>query len=351
MPHEWGGVTAQPHDCGYAGCCLYDYCFTPERAKELLAPELLFGGGAGESGSGGALNEGACPSRGQLAFCTFATLVESNEPDQCCYVLSHGTCCGRPFVVHGQPRLSELRRTDDWRDAMTSPSGDAELSATEREVLASLWAADGLMEHASVASFARFALELMSMGAPADLVEAAQRASLDEVEHARSCFGLASRFAGAPLGPSALDMHGVELARSLPELALAVLREGAIGETLAAALAHEQCAAATDADCRRALERIARDEAAHAVLAWRFLRYAVDRCGAPLAEELRTAAAAARHFVATPVALSEVVAARYGRLLEHRQVAVVDETWREVIEPALQALSGSTSASAASLLG
>jgi hypothetical protein len=47
------------------------------------------------------------------------------------------------------------------------------------------------MEHASVAAFARFTLDLLALGAPADLVQSAQQALGDEIAHAELCFGLA----------------------------------------------------------------------------------------------------------------------------------------------------------------
>jgi hypothetical protein len=64
------------------------------------------------------------------------------------------------------------------------------------------------MEHASVAAFARFVLELLSAGAPLELVEGAGDAMRDELRHTQICFGLASAYAGAPIGPGPLDTTG-----------------------------------------------------------------------------------------------------------------------------------------------
>lgn len=52
------------------------------------------------------------------------------------------------------------------------------------------------MEHASVAAFARFTLQLLAMGAPAELVQASVGAAADELDHARLRFGIADRFDG-----------------------------------------------------------------------------------------------------------------------------------------------------------
>src|SRR5688572_10054793 len=83
---------------------------------------------------------------------------------------------------------------------------DSDLFDSARERAAEYWANAGLFEHASVAAFARFALQLLALGAPADLVASAQAAMADEIEHARLCFGLAWRYRGRSVGPSALPI-------------------------------------------------------------------------------------------------------------------------------------------------
>lgn len=338
-----GDVTAESYDCNNPGpgsCCNYDFCFSPEQAAEVFrtAAEPAEAAGAGPGGAGPAL---ACPPAmsTHLSGCTIAT-TSLSDTGECCYRVFHGTCCGRALIVEGEARQGQLRPRADWCETR-SWRADAELPDDERAELAAAWAEDALMEHASVASFARFALELLGAGAPASLIEDAQRASLDEIVHARLCFGLASGFAGRDLGPSALNLRGVELERSLADLAVAVLLEGAVGETLAAALAREQLTLAGDARCREALEVIARDEAAHALLAWRFLRYAVDRGGANVVERLRSAARGAPRQLAEPTSrMPADVWNHYGRLTSEQQRRAVDEAWREVIAPAVQLLCG-----------
>jgi hypothetical protein len=78
-------------------------------------------------------------------------------------------------------------------------ASDLTLDEATRVELARAWLADASLEHASIASFARFTLLALSFGAPADLLAEAQHAALDEVAHAQLCFGLASRYAGSPL--------------------------------------------------------------------------------------------------------------------------------------------------------
>jgi hypothetical protein len=169
-------------------------------------------------------------------------------------------CLGRPWVIGGVPTTA----------ALVGPN--CEPSST--------WARDGLYEHASVASFARFVTELLALGAPPALIQAAQSAILDELEHARLCFELAAREPG-PLPLRRLHEQG-GVQPDPVALALAVFEEGCIGEGVAAIRAGVAAAEAEDPDARRVLEQIAVDERRHAALAWRTLRWLLDEFGAPV---------------------------------------------------------------------
>jgi hypothetical protein len=60
------------------------------------------------------------------------------------------------------------------------------------------------------------------------------------------------------------------------------VREGCIGETIAALQARLGAAYAQDARVRGSLEQIAEDEARHALLAWRFVAWAIAQGGEPV---------------------------------------------------------------------
>lgn len=269
---------------------------------------------------------------------------------QCCYVVTEeaqpcGT--GRPFYVAGAARTARARRGDGgWIDKALAPAA-RDLPARARAALSEAWTRDALLEHASVASFSRFSLELLAAGAPADLVGAAHRAALDEVRHARLCFALASAYGGEPIAPSPLAMEGAMLtACDLPALAAETARDAAIGETLSAILAAEQLARATDPAVRRALTVIAEDEARHAELAWRTLAWAVERGGAPVRAALRAIFSdAARHFPVTarsPEGVAPEIAAAHGRLDHETACEVVIRGLAEVVLPSATALLGHT---------
>jgi hypothetical protein len=186
--------------------------------------------------------------------------------------------CGRPFLVAEEARVAPLEKRPDWCEA-SAPPRVTDLTDHERRALAEHWSAMGQMEHASIAAFARFALELLALGAPAALVTGAHEAMADETAHARAAFTLASAYAGRTLGPGPLPIDGALGASTARSTFATLLREGCIGETLAAVEATEALADATDAAVRAALARISSDETRHAELAWRTAAWLVEREG------------------------------------------------------------------------
>jgi hypothetical protein len=218
------------------------------------------------------------------------------QPDLCAsQCVPNGSCTvGRPFLVRGEARRASLRiddRVAQHHDDLDAPTRDA---------LARHWADCGLAEHASVAAFARFALQLMSLGAPGDLLADTARAMADEVEHARLCFALARRYAGVEIeaGPLATD-DALADALDLVSIAELVANEACVGETLAAIEAAESLAHARDPQVRAALERIAADELRHAALGWRFLAWALARTDA--AGRMRIEAALKNAIASAPM--------------------------------------------------
>lgn len=168
------------------------------------------------------------------------------------------------------------------RGAVAAPAIDGEgwgaelpvaayLPPEVRGALARLWTESARAEHASVPAFSRLSLSLVALGAPAYLVEAAHRAALEEIVHARLAFSLASAYAGEPVGPGrlpSLQTASAVTATSLAELAAESLIDGCLLEGVAAEVARRALARARDDKARVALEIIARDEASHAALAW-----------------------------------------------------------------------------------
>jgi hypothetical protein len=125
-------------------------------------------------------------------------------------------------------------------------------------------------EDAAVLAFARMGTELAALGAPTELVSEAERASRDEVRHQEAMAKLA-RARGA------VGIAKARVRRSTARPAAAVAAEnaaeGCVRETYGALVARWQSLHAADVEVRRALARIATDEARHAALSWALARW------------------------------------------------------------------------------
>jgi hypothetical protein len=261
------------------------------------------------------------------------------DGDTCCYQTQ--TCVvGRPLVVNGRIRTAPAVLRSDWADEIALSIDSLDNAA--RALVADAWLEDARLEHASVAAFSRLTLELLALGAPPDLVSEAQTSALDEIEHARICFGIASRFAGRSLGPGALPIGGaLDGEISLALLARSTFVEGAVGETVAALVAAAQARAAAQPRLASALERIAEDESRHAAFAWRVVRWALRAGGREVEQALRAAFTELGAEPATATATEETGALRaFGRLDPGEIARIREEALREVVAPCLAALLG-----------
>lgn len=252
-------------------------------------------------------------------------------------------CVRRPFLVEGELRACGLRRRSDWLLPLSAEV--ARIHPTTAAALARAWLEDARQEHASVAAFARFTMHLIALGAPPDLVTLSQRASIDEVHHARACFALARRYGGAAIGPGALSLDGALGSISLEAFAALTVHEGCVGETLGALLADEQSEQSRDTEVRRLLIRIARDELRHAELAWRCVRWAIDEGGAPVAGAVARAFAEAEvtsraQSFADPLGVDAETWRAHGRLSAADALRLVAEGWRGIVGPCARALAG-----------
>ncbi len=266
-------------------------------------------------------------------------------PDACCYTVVGDCPVGRPFLVGGRARLSTLVAGEGWADSV-KPSV-ASLDPETRAALADFWGREGLFEHASVASFARFTMQLLAAGAPAELVRASSRALAEEIDHATLCFGLAGAYSGTQVGPSALDLSGgLDGGLGPREIAVAVAREGCIAETVAALQVAAARDAATDPAIRAALALVEEQEREHALLAWRYLRWALDGGDAALhAAVCEVFAAPEAHVGIGPVATvpgdPEAMRA-HGCLPPDERRSLAAESLARVVMPAARSLLAAT---------
>ena len=260
------------------------------------------------------------PSYGQVGVpaCCYPVMSVDPEPNSTCMT-------GRPYLEDGAATVAaSVGDAKDAKDALRGLSEAAEG-----------WLRTAAMEHASVAAFARLTLDLMSLGAPLDLLGEVQRAAADEVAHAELAYGLAGRFAGRPLTPGAFPFQQPVTPRAdLAAVAADAAREGCVGETIGAWLAQHAAATAEDPEVKAAWARIAEDEARHAALSWRVVAWALRTGG----EDVRAAVAAAFEEPAVIAAQARETDRFAGLLGSADTERLSREAVDRVIQPALVGL-------------
>lgn len=274
----------------------------------------------------------------------------AGSAEQCCYrttmptptcnggmVTPDGNCYqhprGRPLRVGGAIVVADARARSDWADAGGEVGAEG-----DRAAAAEAWAREAAAEHASVAAFSRLSLQLLAFGAPPELLRACHVAALEEVEHARAAYAIASSLAGGPVGPGPLDVARASGLGSLEELVRETIADGCVGESAAALEAEQARGVVADARIRAALEIVARDEAAHAELAFRVVAWAIDVGGEGAALAAREALASVERSAIEPAPADGPDLSAFGLVSAADARAIRAAVVREVAAPCLRAM-------------
>ncbi len=206
---------------------------------------------------------------------TFTSLERRRHPGACCYEQEF-YAIGRPLrTLSNEAVLADSAPSHAWRSG--APHDWASRVPDDvRGTLAARWLSRASGEHASVAEFARLANALVALGAPSSLVRGAHAAALDEVRHAADAYALASALLGSPTGPAPLSLSRSRPApRTRAELVAHTLLDGCLGETLASVEARAQAERTTLPSLKEVFQRVAAEEADHAVLAFGMVSWAI----------------------------------------------------------------------------
>jgi hypothetical protein len=192
------------------------------------------------------------------------------------------------------------------------------------------------LEAAAVHAFDGLSHELRAHGAPAELVGRAERAAREEAEHARVVGLLAERHGGVPapteLAPSAL--------RGLEDIALDNAVEGCVRETYGALVGVHQSLSAHDPAVRAAMAQIAKDELAHASLAFAVQHWLMGQLDAAARERVRVAQRTAiaqlgwRVLQHRPSAAERSAGLPPPAIAERMFAELCDQVWGEVVSAA-----------------
>ena len=128
-----------------------------------------------------------------------------------------------------------------------------------------------------MASFARNTIQLLTLGSPSELLVASQQAGIDEINHAKISYDIASANTGLKLAPGPLDIQESMKKLDVMSVVRSIIREGCVGETLAAVEARVRGHVTDDPYIKTSLLQIAEEETNHAQLAWDTIEWVVGK--------------------------------------------------------------------------
>jgi hypothetical protein len=181
---------------------------------------------------------------------------------------------GRPILEDEKAQVALSIESRGWIDSELKIH---ELTQELSMQLGAHWLKIAELEHSSVASFNRFSLQLMHLGAPAHLVLETQKAGYDEVLHAQKAYQIASRFLGKAMGPGPFTALNSTLDFDKQVIINQLIDEACFGETLGVAEVREAIQWTHDEEIRKHLIQVEEDESRHAQLAWSTLSWLVDQ--------------------------------------------------------------------------
>ena len=234
-----------------------------EAISEATASEITMTSPSGDT---------AAVSESNSYTCCYDTLAKTGGP--LCDDIPAGATEGRPLMFNGIAQAASISCGNTWSKGPLAKSH--QLTFEQRQILSDFWLITAQMEHASVASFHQFALDLMRFGAPPELLMRTNKAIMDEISHARAAFAITEGFLNQALAPDDFHMK-IQPATDLADFAKKVALEAAINETIAVILATLQRAQCTDDAIKTFLTEIIREEAEHAELAWDTLRWLLQK--------------------------------------------------------------------------
>ena len=194
---------------------------------------------------------------------------------------------GRPYyldldttITHNNNLIADIKQidcnqyeyygNDEWIQFITHSSTNYSDVNKYNE-----WIQKGLAEHASIATFSKFNLELMSIGSPLWLIQLATNAITDEIRHTQIAFDIANTMNHNDElcnTPNKFPSHKINIDGDWNKIALDTAIGGCIGETISALTMEVGFNNIID----EYIYSIAKDEIRHSALAWTAIKWMID---------------------------------------------------------------------------
>eukprot|EP01083_Nonionella_stella_P036931 100728_1 len=194
---------------------------------------------------------------------------------------------GRPYFQSNKYLLSDVTHipcveyryyaNNQWKSFVTNHQKLH--NNTQNNEIMNEWIEQGLAEHASIASFSRFSLELMSIGAPLWMIQLSNKAGLEEIKHTQISFDIANWYLHGMyqdrtcVTPNVFPQHSVNINADWNRIASDTAIGGCLGETTAALTMRTQMYGNMIDDY---IDEIAMEEVRHAALAWVAVKWMID---------------------------------------------------------------------------
>ncbi len=147
-----------------------------------------------------------------------------------------------------------------------------------RQFIIEYWLESSISEHTSIASFNKHSLELISIGAPSNLLIRCNQAAIDEIVHAVLCMSVVSSVSGKKLSDPVTSVANLLPTEPTPkDIMLSVLYDGCINETLAAFSAKVVSRYTKEPNIKKIIEKIDMEEMNHALLAFDTLDWIISK--------------------------------------------------------------------------
>jgi len=199
---------------------------------------------------------------------------------------------GRPYFLNVsaaqklQAQIAEIECDEYEFYHDTTTTKELNRSLEEYEYDEEQWMSIALAEHSSIATFNKFALELMSMAAPLWMVESANKAAIDEIKHTRIAFDIMNMMRRAHAArprcvtADAFPQHQIEIDADYERIAMDVVIGGCFGETMSALTMRERLHLHLNDNynlLNSLIAEVANDEIRHAALAWTVAKWIIAR--------------------------------------------------------------------------